>query len=103
MNALQFQKKLLSMQENMMNFALMLTANRDDAQDLMQDTTLKVLDNQEKFVDNINFKGWVLTVMRNIPKTSLTSTSASFVRTLMTKERFLMKVLIFTMILKMSI
>ncbi len=66
MNALQFQKKLLSMQENMMNFALMLTANRDDAQDLMQDTTLKVLDNQDKFVDNINFKGWVLTVMRNI-------------------------------------
>ena len=54
------------MQENMMNFALMLTANRDDAQDLMQDTTLKVLDNQEKFVDNVNFKGWVLTVMRNI-------------------------------------
>ena len=63
MNALQFQKKLLGMQENMMNFALMLTANRDDAQDLMQDTTLKVLDNQEKFVDNINFKGWVLTVI----------------------------------------
>ena len=28
MNALQFQKKLLSMQENMMNFALMLTANQ---------------------------------------------------------------------------
>ena len=49
-----------------MNFALMLTANRDDAEDLMQDTTLKVLDNQEKFVDNVNFKGWVLTVMRNI-------------------------------------
>ena len=66
MNALQFQKKLLSMQENMMNFALMLTANRDDAQDLMQDTTLKVLDNQTKFVDNVNFKGWVLTIMRNI-------------------------------------
>jgi RNA polymerase sigma-70 factor (ECF subfamily) len=66
MNVLQFQKKLLSLQENMMNFALMLTANKDDAQDLLQDTTLKVLDNQEKFVDNINFKGWVLTVMRNI-------------------------------------
>ena len=66
MNALQFQKNLLSMQENMMNFALMLTANRDDAEDLMQDTTLKVLDNREKFVDNVNFKGWVLTVMRNI-------------------------------------
>lgn len=66
MNALQFKKNLLSIQENMMNFALMLTANRDDAQDLMQDTTLKVLDNQEKFIDNVNFKGWVLTIMRNI-------------------------------------
>ncbi len=66
MNTRQFQKKLLGMQENMMNFALMLTANKDDAKDLLQDTTLKVLDNQEKFVDNVNFKGWVLTVMRNI-------------------------------------
>ena len=66
MNGIQFQQKLLSLQENMMNFALMLTANRDDAQDLLQDTTLKVLDNQNKFVDNVNFKGWVLTVMRNI-------------------------------------
>ena len=66
MNGIQFQQKLLSLQENMMNFALMLTANRDDARDLLQDTTLKVLDNQDKFVDNVNFKGWVLTVMRNI-------------------------------------
>lgn len=66
MNALQFQKNLLSIQENMMNFALLLTSNQYDAEDLMQDTTLKVLDNKDKFVDNINFKGWVLTVMRNI-------------------------------------
>ncbi|MDH6358132.1 RNA polymerase sigma factor [Parabacteroides sp. PF5-9] len=66
MNTLQFQKKLVGMQENLFNFALMLTANRDDAHDLLQDTTLKVLDSQEKFVDNVNFKGWVMTVMRNI-------------------------------------
>ena len=66
MNGIQFQQKLLGLQENMMNFALMLTANRDDAQDLLQDTTLKVLDNQDKFVDNVNFKGWVLTVRPKI-------------------------------------
>lgn len=66
MNTSQFQKKLLGMQENMMNFALMLTANREDAQDLLQETSLKVLDNREKYVDNRNFKGWVLTVMHNI-------------------------------------
>lgn len=66
MNTSQFQQKLVGLQENMLNFALMLTADRDDAQDLLQDTTLKVLNNQAKFVDNVNFKGWVLTVMRNI-------------------------------------
>jgi RNA polymerase sigma-70 factor (ECF subfamily) len=24
------------------------------------------LDNQDKYIDNVNFKGWVLTIMRNI-------------------------------------
>ncbi len=62
----QIEERIIGLQDNMMNFALSLTANRDDAEDLLQDTTLKVLNNQEKFVDNINFKGWVLTVMRNI-------------------------------------
>lgn len=60
------QDKLLSIQGNMLNFAYLLTSNRDDAYDLLQDTTLKVLDNQDKFVDNVNFKGWVFTIMRNI-------------------------------------
>ncbi len=66
MNKNVFQQRLLGMQGNMFNFAMMLTANKDDAQDLLQDTTLKALDNQEKYIDNINFKGWVLTIMRNI-------------------------------------
>jgi RNA polymerase sigma-70 factor (ECF subfamily) len=66
MKALQFQKKLLSMQESMMNFALLLTADRDEARDLLQETSLKVLKNKEKYKENRNFKGWVLTVMRNI-------------------------------------
>lgn len=66
MNNSQFQKKLLSIQEHMMNFALSLTSNKEKAKDLMQDTTLRVLDNQDKYVSNINFKGWVLTVMHHI-------------------------------------
>jgi len=66
MTAIQFQKKILSIQKNMFSFAMMLTANRYDAEDLLQETTLRVLDNKEKYVDNINFKGWVLTIMRNI-------------------------------------
>ncbi|GAB6395599.1 MAG: sigma-70 family RNA polymerase sigma factor [Bacteroidales bacterium] len=66
MNAHQFQKKLLSLQANMLNFALQLTENHADAEDLLQDTTLKALDNCDKFVDNTSFKSWVLTIMRNI-------------------------------------
>jgi RNA polymerase sigma-70 factor (ECF subfamily) len=58
--------KLMSIQSNLLSFAYMLTSNRDDAYDLLQDTTLKVLDNADKYVDNINFKGWAFTIMRNI-------------------------------------
>lgn len=61
-----FKTKLLGLQGNLLNFAYQLTSNREAAQDLVQDTTLKVLDNESKYVDNINFKGWVLTIMRNI-------------------------------------
>ncbi len=61
-----FQSNLMSLQANMLNFAYMLTSNRDDAYDLLQDTTLKALDNEDKYTDGTNFKGWVFTIMRNI-------------------------------------
>ena len=61
-----FENKLLSLQSNLLNFAYLLTSNRDDAYDLLQDTTLKALDNEDKYVDNVNFQGWVFTIMRNI-------------------------------------
>lgn len=54
------------MQENLFSFALKLTLNKEKARDLVQDTTLKALNNEEKFVDDTNFKGWMLTIMRNI-------------------------------------
>ena len=63
---LNFKKKLMGLQGNLYNFACRLTADRDTAQDLVQDTTLKVLDNEAKYVENVNFKGWVFTIMRNI-------------------------------------
>lgn len=66
MGSSNFQTKLLGLQSNLLNFAYLLTSNRDDAYDLLQDTTLKALDNEDKYVDNVNFKGWVFTIMRNI-------------------------------------
>ena len=66
MSSKNFESKLLSLQSNLLNFAYMLTSNRDDAYDLLQDTTLKALDNEDKYIENTNFKGWVFTIMRNI-------------------------------------
>lgn len=61
-----FKDRLLGLQGNLLSFAYQLTTNREQAQDLLQDTTLKALDNEDKYVDNVNFKGWIFTIMRNI-------------------------------------
>lgn len=61
-----FESKLIDLQNNMMNFALTLTSNREEAKDLLQETTLRALDNKEKYYENVNFKGWVFTIMHNI-------------------------------------
>ena len=61
-----FITSVLGLQPNLRSFALKLTADKDAAHDLVQDTTLKALNNEDKFVDNANLKGWMLTIMRNI-------------------------------------
>lgn len=61
-----FRARILALQTNLLNFAYTLTSNRDDAYDLLQDTTLKALDSEDKYVDNTNFKGWIFTIMRNL-------------------------------------
>ncbi|MCM1152204.1 MAG: RNA polymerase sigma factor [Muribaculum sp.] len=61
-----FKERLLSLQSNLLNFAFQLTTSKEAAEDLLQDTTLKALDSESKYVDNTNFKGWVFTIMRNI-------------------------------------
>ena len=61
-----FKQRILGLQGNLLSFAYQLTTNREAAQDLLQDTTLKALDNEDKYVDNTNFKGWIFTIMRNI-------------------------------------
>jgi len=61
-----FENSVIGMQGNLLSFALKLTMDKDEAQDLVQETTLKALNNEDKFVDNTNLKGWMLTIMRNI-------------------------------------
>ena len=61
-----FKQRLIGLQGNLLSFAYQLTTNKEEARDLLQDTTLKALDNEGKYVDNVNFKGWIFTIMRNI-------------------------------------
>jgi RNA polymerase sigma-70 factor (ECF subfamily) len=66
MDTIKMTKNLLEVQNELFHFALSLTRDRNDASDLLQETSLKVLGNQEKFREETNFKAWVYTVMRNI-------------------------------------
>lgn len=61
-----FAQNLLNVQSDLLNFAYKLTADYEDANDLLQETSLKALDNEEKYTEETNFKGWIYTIMRNI-------------------------------------
>ena len=66
MKSLSFRKDLIGVQEELLRFAYKLTANREEANDLLQETSLKALDNEDKFMPDTNFKGWKSTIKRNI-------------------------------------
>ena len=61
-----FTQNLLGMQTELHRFALKLTADHEEANDLLQETSLKALDNEDKYTPDTNFKGWMYTIMRNI-------------------------------------
>lgn len=61
-----FEKNLVLAQSELYKFAIKLTANNEEADDLLQETSLKALDNRDKFQPETNFKGWLYTIMRNI-------------------------------------
>jgi len=65
MTAIEFQYKLINLQESLMRFAYTLTADKEDAKDLVQETFLKALTYYDKFVYNDNFKAWTYTIMKN--------------------------------------
>ena len=66
MKSLSFRKDLVGVQEELLRFAYKLTTDREEANDLLQETSLKALDNEDKYTPDTNFKGWMYTIMRNI-------------------------------------
>jgi RNA polymerase sigma-70 factor (ECF subfamily) len=47
-------------------FAINLTRDMEDANDLIQETVYRAITNHEKFNDGTNLKAWLFTIMRNI-------------------------------------
>lgn len=66
MDTAKFRRELLEVQSELQRFAYKLTADREEANDLLQETSLKALGNMDKYTPGTNFKGWVYTIMRNI-------------------------------------
>lgn len=61
-----FPTEVLSHRDSLRYFALSLTNNRDDADDLVQETLLKAFTYKSKFVEHTNLKAWLYTIMKNI-------------------------------------
>jgi RNA polymerase sigma-70 factor (ECF subfamily) len=62
----QIQDQLDTISNSLRAFSLKLTGNNDDAEDLYQDTAVRIITNADKYRTGTNFKAWAVTIMRNI-------------------------------------
>jgi RNA polymerase sigma factor (sigma-70 family) len=65
MTAQEFTNQIVKLTKSLKPFALRLTKDIDDANDLIQDTLLKGYTNRDKFSDGTNLKAWMFTIMKN--------------------------------------
>lgn len=64
--AYDFSNEVISHRESLRYFALSLTHDEHDSEDLVQETLLKALSNKGKFEEHTNLKAWLYTIMKNI-------------------------------------
>jgi len=62
----EFGVEIMQYERMLRPFAFNLTKNREECEDLVQDTFFRALSNQEKFEEGTNIKAWLFTIMRNI-------------------------------------
>lgn len=61
-----FDRAVLQFNEALKPFAMNLTRNGEEANDLVQDTMCRAISNHEKFREGTNLKAWLFTIMKNI-------------------------------------
>ncbi len=65
MTAIEFTYNIHRVSKTLRPFAMRLTRDSEDANDLLQDTLLKAFTNREKYTDGTNLKAWLYTIMKN--------------------------------------
>lgn len=66
MSNLDYNNAVIGYSKQLKGFALNLTANNDDAKDLLQETLIKAIIYKDKFTEATNLKAWLYTIMKNI-------------------------------------
>lgn len=64
MESTNFQTSLMSLQANMLNFAMTLTSNQAAACELLEETMQKAIASRDSYVETVSLKSWVFTIMR---------------------------------------
>src|SRR5712691_6100610 len=72
-----FEELAMPLFDSLYNFAHWLTQNRDEAQDLVQETYIKALKGFSSFQPGTNFRAWIFRILRNTFLTSRTGLQAS--------------------------
>jgi RNA polymerase sigma factor (sigma-70 family) len=65
MTSIEFGYLLEQYNSKLKMYAMKLTRDMEDAQDLLQETVLKALRYREKFSEGTNFSAWLHTIMKN--------------------------------------
>lgn len=62
----EFEEKILEHIDSLYNLAIRMTQNKQDAEDLVQEASLRAYRHFDKFKPGTNFKAWIMTIARNI-------------------------------------
>lgn len=65
MTAIEFNNRFEELRPTMFAFAMKLTRNTEDANDLMQETSFRAFRSLDRFKDGTHFKSWISTILRN--------------------------------------
>jgi RNA polymerase sigma-70 factor, ECF subfamily len=72
-----FEELAMPLFDSLYNFAHWLTQNRDEAEDLVQETYAKALKGFGSFQPGTNFRAWIFRILRNTFLTSRTGMAAT--------------------------